>query len=188
MKVEGDPQTCPRSYFITLFTARRKLTYLPTYTPTTSQLLAALGDASGPSLAHFLGLFTEGSWLGPPADVVQAVVRSPIQFLGAAPLPATAVSPGRIGGGAAAITTTASAAMTRTWRVTIEDRRNGLNGVGTGHHPHGPGFIIGALQAFAANGTLGIRSVMPVDDEEYIGSSANLQQVRPSSSWSQASP
>ena len=121
-------------------------------------------------------------------DIVQAVVRSPVLLLGAGSLP-TAVdgSSSRRNSGAAvaAVSTMLPTTTTRTWRVMIEDRRHGLNDVGTGHHPHGPGFIVGALQAFAESGALGIRSVTPVDDEEYIiGGSTTQQQVLPSVSKS----
>ena len=152
-------------------------------TPTASQLLAALDNASGPNLAHFLGLFAEVAWLSPPVDIVQAVVRSPVLLLDAGSLPAAvdgSSSSRRNSGAAIAAASAMVLPTTRTWRVMIEDRRHGLNDVGIGHHPHGPGFIVGALQAFAESGALGIRSVTPIDDEEYIGSCTSQQQVLPS--------
>ena len=128
--------------------------------PYTAQLLDAAGDGRT-LLPSLLGLFSEGAW--PSAQhVVGAACRVESSLL--------------------------TGSVTQCMRIVLEDLRQQEHASaadqaaagqqqGQQHLLLGPGFIVGALQAFADNGMLGIRSVRLLEGAEVIQEPRGLTKV-----------
>ena len=123
-----------------------------------TQLLAAAGGGR-PLLLSLLGLFSEGAW--PSAQ----------HIVGAACRMESAWSPLLPGSG------------TQRMRIVLEDLRHqrgppaaAEHAAASQQHLLGPGFLVGALQAFADRGMLGVRSVRVLDAVSGDEAIANVQQ------------